>query len=109
MEDASSQTDERLERIADEQAQHIEALRKRITFLESREQELTRALKASEDAEQTRSSETLEARDRRVAELEDEVREANRVIEMMQSTRAWQLASGYWTARTAAKRLVRRG
>jgi predicted RNase H-like nuclease (RuvC/YqgF family) len=92
-----------------EQAKHIEALRERITFLESREQELTRALEAADDAERARSRERLQAQDRRVAELEDEVREANRVIEMMQSTRAWQLASSYWTARTAAKRLVRRG
>src|SRR4051794_19473716 len=100
MPEASSKTDERLERIAADQAQHIDALRKRVEFLEGREQTLAAALEKAEEERGERdeqahetSLETLKARDRRVADLEEELRNANLVIRMMQSTRAWRLAS----------------
>src|SRR3954467_7227146 len=116
MAEGSSKTDEPLEHIAADQAEHIEALRKRIQFLEDREQKLMSELVEAKNDRPERDEgahraahDTLHAQDRRLAELEDELRAANRVIGMMQSTRAWQLASSYWRVRTAAKRLFRRG
>jgi len=49
----------------------------------------------------------IRERDERLIALEDQLRAANRTIQMMQSTRVWRLGQRYWEARAAIKRLLR--
>jgi predicted RNase H-like nuclease (RuvC/YqgF family) len=108
--------DDLLRRTATEQAEHIAALGERIKFLSQREGELQSELRQAH-AEFARGEKRLrvsaEARirecDERVKSLEDQLRAANRTIQMMQSTRVWRLGHTYWRARDLAKRLVDRG
>jgi 2-polyprenyl-3-methyl-5-hydroxy-6-metoxy-1,4-benzoquinol methylase len=108
-----------LKRTADEQSDHIAALRERAQLLAEREQELQRFLREAHDQLLRRDEEVrqladneIRARDElteRLAVAEREVAEANRVIQMMQSTRIWRIGSSYWRARSSTRRLLGRG
>jgi hypothetical protein len=96
------------------QAEHIGALRVRIEFLAERERELAAALRQAQGELATRKQKdrrltdaSIRERDERLIALEDELRAANRTIQMMQSTRVWRLGQRYWEARAALKRLLR--
>jgi hypothetical protein len=96
------------------QAEHIGALSERIEFLARRERELETALRQAQGELATRDEESrvltnaaIRERDERLIALEDQLRAANRTIQMMQSTRVWQLGQRYWEARAAIKRLLR--
>jgi 2-polyprenyl-3-methyl-5-hydroxy-6-metoxy-1,4-benzoquinol methylase len=114
--DRLQRTAENLQRTAEEQVEHISVLRERIDFLSGREQELQGFLRKAHDQLLRRDEEIrrvadseIRERDDRLALFENQLREANRVIEMMQSTRVWRLGHGYWRVRAAAKRLLGRG
>jgi uncharacterized coiled-coil DUF342 family protein len=104
-----------LRRAAQEQVEHITALRKRVDFLTARERELeaeleqTHAKLAGGDAKvRALADAAIHERDRRLALLEDQLRAANQTIQMMQSTRIWRVGHSYWRVRTAVKRLLGR-
>jgi len=105
------QTREVLRRTTREQAEHIEALRKRVDFLTIRQRELKAELEqcrrelAARDAKAERLLDSaMRERDSEIALIDDQLRAANRTIRMMQSTRVWQLGVRYWRIRDATKR-----
>ena len=111
MTDFESQTPEQLRRVVAEQEDHIAKLRERVSFLERREAEQREALRharAGLDGKGNDDAGAIRECERRIAQLDDEVRALNRTIQMMQATKAWQLGERYWRGRDAAKRLLRR-
>jgi len=106
----SGEPTESFEHTVREQAGHISALRARIDFLERRERELATEL-ASARAELSRRADQERVADeenvRRIIKLEEQLGEANRVIQMMQATRVWRIGATYWRGREAFSRIRR--
>ena len=104
MSKASGERAESFEQTVREQAGHISSLRARIAFLEQRERELAAEL-ADARAELSRRRSEEHAADEtnilRIAALEEQLNEANRVIRMMQATRVWRIGTSYWSWRDA--------